>query len=868
MTQTGSSKSSRTHLWRGFLIKDEVLDVHMKGLRREVEFAIGRGIEIETVLKSCAALAQEIESDSKNLTALKSELKKTLGDDQAVREGLQEIALFLRRTSLETKLLRELGTIDPFTPRRYDYHFPRFESWAPLGMLVHIAPGNAFAVGVLSVIEGLLSGNVNVLKLSSADSNFPLLFLERLAALDATETLRDFIFAVKISSSETELMQHLMADAAGIAAWGGEEAINGIKKIAPKGARIIDWGHRLSFSYVSQAVLKEGYAQVVTDIAKDVCLLEQQACSSPQCVYLDVDVDDYEGERILNSFAAALSEAVANESRRLGPPEIERAEEAEIAMVTSVHRAEAALGLGAVIEADDQSWRVLIDYRSALRASPLYRSIWVKPLVKDKIFKTLWPMREFLQTAGVACTANELADLSSKLVASGILRMTEVGQMLGSYDGEPHDGVYALTRYTRRVSYQLPVIGERFVSFSDLKTLTPQVPWDTRNPTPQIMGKEEFQSQQIAPENAELFFKSGGSSGEPKISVFTYRDYHTQMELAAEGLVAAGFDPSRDRCMNLFFGGGLYGGFLSFFTILEHLRAVQFPMSAHLELGFVVDMILRYKVNTVLGMPSYLNQLFQAPENFERLRKERPIKKILFGGEHFSAQQRELFQSEFGVELIRSATYGSVDSGPLGYQCSASRGTVHHLHHRLQMLEILDPNEDKAVARDTKTSDVGRLVFTSLVRHGQSLHRYDIGDLGRWIYGPCECGRKSPRFELMGRSGDIFRTGGSFFNFQKIANIIRDSSGYGGELQVILDRQPMAHGAIGAVMDRIQIIVDPSAAHQLGAIRKYLVEQYQDLKELVVDEGSLVLETRVSPIESFERTPGSGKLRRVVDHRS
>lgn len=864
MTQ---AKPARSHLWRGRKIDDASLTRHIEHLRLDVEAAMGHGLEIETVLRAAEAFAAEIRGNAASLNPLRRELATVLGDDNAVTEGLAELAGFMQRSSLETKLLRELGTTDPFTPRRYDYHHPRFESWAPLGLLVHIAPGNAFAVGVLSVIEGLLAGNVNLLKLSSADSDFPLLFLERLATLDPTETLHDFIFALKISSSETILMEKILGDAAGIAAWGGEEAIAGIRKIAPKGARVVDWGHRLSFAYISAGILQNNPESVIDQLAAEVCLLEQQACSSPQCIYLDVDAHTSVGEQILTSFAKNLADAIAKESKRLGPPEIERAESAEIAMVTSVQRCEAALGLGSVIEADDKSWRVLVDTRSALRASPLYRSVWVKPLLRDKIFQTLWPMREFLQTAGVACNADELADLSAKLIASGILRMTEIGQMLGSYDGEPHDGVYALTRYARRISYQLPTIGARFVSFSDLTKLSVQPPWNPKDPPPQIMGKEEFQAQEIRSEDAELFFKSGGSSGEPKISVFTYRDYHTQMELAAEGLVAAGFDPNRDRCMNLFFGGGLYGGFLSFFTILEHLKAVQFPMSAHLELGFVVDMILRYNVNTVLGMPSYLNQLFHAPENIDRLRKYKPIKKILFGGEHFSSQQREQFQKDFGVELIRSATYGSVDSGPLGYQCEASDGTIHHLHHRLQMLEILDLHEDKPVSRGDNHSDVGRLVFTSLVRHGQKLYRYDIGDLGRWIYGRCDCGRQSPRFELMGRYGDIFRAAGSFFNFQKIANIIRDSSGYSGELQLIIDHQTLTRRTESVIKDRLQVVADPSAAHQLASIRRQILDQYMDMRELVVLEETLQLEVTVAPIESFQRTPGSGKLRRVIDNR-
>ena len=65
--------------------------------------------------------------------------------------------------------------------------------------------------------------------------------------------------------------------------------------------------------------------------------------------------------------------------------------------------------------------------------------------------------------------------------------------------------------------------------------------------------------------------------------IFTYDDYREQMRAGAEGLYAAGLDPLSDRCMNLFFSGGLYGGFLSIFSVLEELRAVQFPMAAVMD---------------------------------------------------------------------------------------------------------------------------------------------------------------------------------------------------------------------------------------------------------------------------------------------
>ena len=79
---------------------------------------------------------------------------------------------------------------------------------------------------------------------------------------------------------------------------------------------------------------------------------------------------------------------------------------------------------------------------------------------------------------------------------------------------------------------------------------------------------------------AQLFFRSGGSSGTPALAGFSYRDFQRQMRAAADGLFAAGLDPGRDKVMNLFFSGSLYGGFFSFAKVLELLGATHLPMGA------------------------------------------------------------------------------------------------------------------------------------------------------------------------------------------------------------------------------------------------------------------------------------------------
>src|SRR5690606_26593159 len=103
-----------------------------------------------------------------------------------VHASLEGIAAFLQPPQLIAKLQRELGSKTPFAAKRLSFKEDIFECWAPLGLLVHVSPTNALSVGVLSVIEGLLTGNVNVLKTSGKDSLFPQQFFEALINADRT----------------------------------------------------------------------------------------------------------------------------------------------------------------------------------------------------------------------------------------------------------------------------------------------------------------------------------------------------------------------------------------------------------------------------------------------------------------------------------------------------------------------------------------------------------------------------------------------------------------------------------------------------------------------------------------------------------
>ncbi|MFK8911132.1 acyl-CoA reductase [Streptomyces sp. YS-3] len=823
------------HYWQGAFIGDEEAGRRLATLSAVVEEALASPLETETVLAACDALATALRDPAH---PVRDRLAPHLAEGE--ESLLDELATYLGRTELTRKLRRELGGTAPGRLNRPDARETVYEAWAPVGLVAHIAPGNAATVAPLSIVEGLLAGNVNILKTSGGDTLLTQHLLAELAALDTTGALAARVIVLRFSSSRQDWLALMCAPADAVAVWGGESAVEGVAAHVPPGCRLVEWGHRISFAYLTRDAWDERAA--LEALADDVCLHEQQACSSPQVVYLDT-----EDERDVFAFAERLADVLAARPAAVEKPGI--AEQAELTTTELVARLEEHLGLTRVFAAPDGSWRVMADTRPALTASPLHRSVWVKPLPRRKLIGTLRPMRRYLQTVGIAASPTDTAELARAAFAAGVTRVTPLGAMLAGYSGEPHDGVYALQRYSRRVAVQADA---RFATTACLDDLARPVLLPS--PSGPLTGKEEVQelNRQVSRADAELYFRSGGSTGAPALSLFSYDDYDTQMHAAARGLLAAGYDPMADRTANLFYCGGMYGSFISFFSILERLGGVQLPLAAGPDHRATAQALIDHRADTLFGMPSYLWQLLH--EEADALRAYGGIRKVFYGGEHFTDAQQRTLRDSFGIEVVRSITYGSTDLGPLGYQCARSTGGVHHLHADLHTMEILDLEADRPVA----PGETGRLVFTTHARRGQHLGRYVIGDLGRAVEGRCPCGSHAPRFELRGRTGDVMRVATHFLNHRRFAVIAQERAGYSGELQTVLTRQD--------THERLTVRVERAGAADPERLREAFLADYPELRSAVTER---LLDLKVEAVDGakLDRSPTSGKLRAVVDLR-
>ncbi len=831
----------RKHLWQGAWITDEELPARLDNIFHSAAPVLAGSFPLEYFLDLCAAMHKDLSGKEEIYQQLLDRAVRTQGMTRDKAETLlAAIVDFIEPSHLRKKISRELGSDNPLAVERPDLREDHFESWAPLGILVHIAPTNVFTVGILCVIEGLLSGNINILKTSANQQQLPQLFFEALLSLDDRELLKPYIIILEVSSVQKDLLQRLIDTADVVSAWGSEEAISSIRAMTPRGVRFVAWGHKISFAYFSRECLQDTAA--MKKVCEDVCLLDQNGCSSPQDVF--IESDDFEE---LQSFAERFAEVLRDVSARSPRTVPDQVQQAEITTHLSITRTEEALGLTRVIQAGDYSWAVVADRRGGLGVSPLFRTVLIRPLPEPDIITTLHPMKGYLQTAALIAPKSRIIPLSRLLLGAGCLRIRAAGHMHDGYLGEPHDGVYALPSFMKRISVQL---GDQLDSISTFTAFEePYMPDLEDSP---VMDKTGFQAMEIAPEYTDLTFKSGGSSGRTTYSCYTYDDYHALMNSCARGLFSAGLDPRTDRVMNMFAAGHLYGGFVSFFSILEQLGAPQYPMGVEEPLDKVGELMVEKNINTVLSLPSLIMELFAA--NKELFRTSPVISKIFYGGDHFSSGQQRYLKEEFGVKLIRAAAYGSNDAGPLGYQCSHCDTNEYHLLSDMQILEVFDLEDDLPAAPGT----TGRLLFTSKRRRGQRIVRYDVGDTGFLHPAPCACGRLDPRFTLLGRSSDVFKAGGPFLSYADFCRHLREGFNYEALVQIVLEDE----GTTTRILLRLETLPDLDP----GKIKSYLLKAYRELTISVETLGVRFSVVSV-PDEAFDSVPRSGKILHLVDRR-
>ena len=388
------------------------------------------------VIEACHKLAETIEQG-----AYSDILNQLIAEAHISDEQINNVIRLFKRESLLYKLQVELGEdyIDmDLTPPFYIEN-PIHRRLMPLGVLFHIAAGNVDGLPAYSVIEGLLTGNINILKLPAVDKGFTVQLLSELIRIEPI--LAEYIYVFDTSSNDITGMQAMAQCADGIVVWGGDTAIEAVRKLATPNTKIIEWGHKISFAYVTDKGMSD---LALTGLAYHILNSKQLLCSSCQGIYIDTS----EMSEVYD-FSEKFIEILENVAIYYPEPNI--GIEAQITLLLYNQELEAGPGDKKIYRGKRCS--VIASKDQKLEVSFTYGNCWVKALPRKNIIEMLHQNKGYLQTVGLLCGSGEREMLSQVLCRAGATRITSGSEMSRMLCGENHDGEYPLKRSFKIVEY-------------------------------------------------------------------------------------------------------------------------------------------------------------------------------------------------------------------------------------------------------------------------------------------------------------------------------------------------------------------------------------------------------------------------------
>ncbi|MCX5589044.1 phenylacetate--CoA ligase family protein [Streptomyces erythrochromogenes] len=360
-------------------------------------------------------------------------------------------------------------------------------------------------------------------------------------------------------------------------------------------------------------------------------------------------------------------------------------------------------------------------------------------------------------------------------------------------------------------------------------------------------------------------YKTGGTTGSPKFSVYTRDEWRTFVTSFGQGLVDTGLRPGH-RVADLFYAGELYASFLFVLDSLAHAPVdnVRLPIGGGAPLESTIPTLRDLAAQVLAGTPTTLCRLAeQVVGSGVRLDS---VELLLFGGEALFDDQRRLLAAAFPGAEVRSVGYASVDAGLLGRPVPGADARVHRAFTPYSLIEILDDSTDEPV---TEPGRPGRVVVTSLFRRLMPIIRYPAGDRAEWT------GTGPGHFRILGRAEEGVRVGPVSLYTQDAQDAVAaaDTAGQVVGMQLVVRRWEGRDGLVLRLATAPGDEHDPDRreADRRESLARAVVAELESVRPLYPDSVRAGFVHPLSVEWARHRdlavNPRSGKLVRVLDER-
>ena len=776
------------------------------------------------------------------------------------------------------RMLKQIGPDYHCLDYYVNLRHARYQRAIPMGTVCHVAAGNIFLGSVGSLIQGIITKNVNILKVSAQDFLFPSMFMEALAEADENREILPYI-AMTYWSRHNKGVEDIIKQVSDvILLFGGEDSVRQYKNGLAAKTEVLAFGPKISYGIVSSGLDDKQLREAATGFAHDIVLWEQRACTSCQNIFIEEDADT-------DAFIAYLYDGLEAEAVKFPQSSMNIDTAIELCKERELLKWREFNGQLKMKEGEKANHTIIVQRSADIIDSPLNRTIYVN-IVKDyaEILKgNLNRMKYYMSTLSIAAVG-KMQQITEDFMRMGVMRFVKPGIMSSGRNPElPHDGKMILQNLVRLMNYEaLP--SEKFglesisgqaknifmlAKINDLLLTASTAPFYKefyKNLVLPLKTLDKFSSIPVlekihlfecsADENYRLatdqpdhcyVFASGGTTNRPKYLLYGIEEFDESKRIFGEGFKAAGVNET-DVVANYLKAGGLYTGFLAVNAGLEETGCRIISLSCNQPVDQTIEYLKTFRPNVILGFPSGLIRLAEA---CEQNNAGIEFEKIFYAGEYISKADIDHIISVFKVKIFKSFGYAAVETGPIGYQCEHCQGTEHHIAEDWCRVDL---NESKEVL----VTVFGRKLFPVI--------KYNVGDLAEWVNEPCGCGRTSPRLRLLDRSAKCIVLPASSISFQDITNVSAGFPELTSIYQAVINEDDKKFVAItvnietrissGASDENLRKKVETAFNEEIHALRDYReANKISDFKIVLLPPGGIM---------SVERT---SKTKRIIDNR-
>ncbi|MCT4643054.1 MAG: hypothetical protein N4A33_12255 [Bacteriovoracaceae bacterium] len=773
----------------------------------------GKKIDIVRDADICITSQQIIEASAFTLDQIFNEidiLKQCLLSEKTkedIKTILSKYEFELFYTSLiglvDTKALRQKLEFELDARFTNDYRTNNELYIVPKGVVYHVTSSNIFLGALDSLLMGIITKNINIVKVSNAHKDIAILFYKILQKNCKILTSLTSFVSFKSGNKKIEELLVGMSDLTVV--WGSKAAVEGYQKYACLGHNVIGFGPKISFG-----VIEAEYCQNdLEGIVKDVTTWNQLACSNMQCLFIS-DKIDYESfmSDLNNTFEQSnIEQDISSDVQVL------RLEQRDRVLISSLKT-----GVKSYFKP-----KYILEFigQRDLESTILYNSLKVATYKDEKdLFSKVFNFKKYLQTCGIKSNNKKMLQV---LKTAGVKRFTTLGHMTQANFGTAHDGKFVLSSFVDFIN------DERGFDFNYKKMLLKSSIKNIKYP---IGSKDlnnlnpldnNFISKNI---NSGMYFCSGGTTSKYKYSSYSYNDFNKVSYKLALSYIELGLTKA-DLCANLFVAGNMWSSFIAIQKAIEFTNASQLPIGGNSSISHIVDLLCTFKPSVLFVMPSTLIRIYEYVKEHSI---ELTFETIFYAAEIFSKEQRKLIKSEFGVKKIYSAGYAGVDFGIIGYQDKTCQQDEHILFNDVNM-QIVE----------------GQAIVTSTIRENMPIIEYETGDRIEFI------GNEKRKFKLLGR----------FYCVKSILEARIDLN----NIFSCLEKQSLSKDDVRlefTLDEKLKLVVFEATQLSLDIFIEDLYEMSKDLSQsLSLDEFTKrVYVEQGTPV--YTRT---GKVQSVIDHR-